>query len=50
MKTYIIEISDRYGYERSTTVSARSMKEAISSVYKYCGEFIISCYELKKEE
>lgn len=46
MKVYIIEISDRYGFERTATVRARSITETIDSVYKSSEEFVLSCREL----
>ncbi|WP_164489133.1 hypothetical protein [Ruminococcus sp. Marseille-P6503] len=46
MKIYIIELSDRYGFERTATVRAKSIAEAISGVYKSSGEFVLSCREL----
>lgn len=46
MKTYIIKIGSSYGRERTTTVRAKSLAEAISGVYRSSGEFVLSCREL----
>lgn len=46
MKTFVIILSDRWGCERNVTVVAKSIKEALANVRKFCGEFVLEFWEV----
>ena len=47
MKTFVIVLSDRYGFERRVTAEGNSFKDAFSKIHKNVGEFVIEAWEVE---